>query len=101
MRALSRQLHCARNSSTIRFFCSVVVCNMVSAMSSLGEVLYISRLEVERLGIQMREVIRVVEEAFSRARMCMNLGLAIEDMATATLIYEKAKKAGFGTELLL
>jgi len=31
----------------------------------------------------------------------MNLGLAIEDMVTATLIYEKAKKAAFGTELLL
>ena len=37
---------------------------MVSTMSSLGEILYISRLEVEKLGIQMREVIRVVEEAF-------------------------------------
>ena len=33
--------------------------------------------------------------------MCMNLGLAIEDMATAILIYEKAKKAGVGTTLPL
>jgi ornithine cyclodeaminase/alanine dehydrogenase len=38
----------------------------------------------------------------SRERiMSMNLGLAIEDMATAKLIYEKAKKAGVGTELQL
>jgi ornithine cyclodeaminase/alanine dehydrogenase-like protein (mu-crystallin family) len=33
--------------------------------------------------------------------MSMNLGLAIEDMATAILIYEKAKKTGVGTELPL
>ena len=33
--------------------------------------------------------------------MCMNLGLAIEDMATAILIYEKAIKAGIGTRLPL
>ncbi len=33
--------------------------------------------------------------------MSMNLGLAIEDMATAILIYEKAKKAGVGTKLPL
>jgi len=31
----------------------------------------------------------------------MNLGLAIEDMATAILIYEKAKKKGAGTKLPL
>jgi len=33
--------------------------------------------------------------------MSMNLGLAIEDMATAILIYEKAKKTGAGTRLPL
>jgi len=33
--------------------------------------------------------------------MCMNLGLAIEDMATAILVYEKAKQRGLGTTLLL
>lgn len=33
--------------------------------------------------------------------MSMNLGLAIEDMATAALIYEKAKKRGIGTCLPL
>lgn len=33
--------------------------------------------------------------------MCMNLGLAIEDMATAILVYEKAKKSGVGRTLLL
>jgi ornithine cyclodeaminase/alanine dehydrogenase-like protein (mu-crystallin family) len=33
--------------------------------------------------------------------MCMNLGLAIEDMATAILIYEKAMKAGVGIKLPL
>jgi len=33
--------------------------------------------------------------------MCVNLGLAIEDMATAILIYERAKKAGVGTTLPL
>ena len=31
--------------------------------------------------------------------MAMNLGLAIEDMATAIMIYEKAKKMGIGTWL--
>lgn len=33
--------------------------------------------------------------------MSMNLGIAIEDMATATLIYEKAKKTGAGKKLPL
>jgi ornithine cyclodeaminase/alanine dehydrogenase-like protein (mu-crystallin family) len=33
--------------------------------------------------------------------MSMHLGLAIEDMATATLIYEKAKKSKVGTKLPL
>jgi ornithine cyclodeaminase/alanine dehydrogenase len=33
-------------------------------MSSLGKVLYLSRVEVERLDIPMWEVIRVIEEAF-------------------------------------
>ena len=33
--------------------------------------------------------------------MSMHLGLAIEDMATAILIYEKAKKTGAGTKLPL
>jgi len=33
--------------------------------------------------------------------MSMNLGLAIEDMATAKLIYERAKKTGLGTKLPL
>jgi len=33
--------------------------------------------------------------------MCMNLGLAIEDMATAILVYEKAKNSGVGTALPL
>ena len=38
----------------------------------------------------------------SRERiMSMNLGLAIEDMATAKLVYEKAKKTGAGTKLPL
>ena len=33
--------------------------------------------------------------------MCMNLGLAIEDMATAIFVYQKAKKVGVGTKLPL
>ena len=33
-------------------------------MSSLGEILYLSRNEVEKLNIHMRDIIRVVEEAF-------------------------------------
>ncbi len=33
--------------------------------------------------------------------MSMNLGLAIEDMATATLVYEKAKRTKIGTKLPL
>ena len=33
-------------------------------MNSLGEILYLSQLDVERLNIPMNEVIRIVEEAF-------------------------------------
>jgi ornithine cyclodeaminase/alanine dehydrogenase-like protein (mu-crystallin family) len=33
--------------------------------------------------------------------MSMNLGLAIEDMATAMLVYEKAKARGYGRKLPL
>ncbi len=40
-------------------------------------------------------------ESPSERIMCMNLGLAIEDMATAILVYEKAKQRGFGTTLPL
>jgi ornithine cyclodeaminase/alanine dehydrogenase len=43
-----------------------------------------------------------VGRASSKERiMSMNLGLAIEDMATAILVYEKAKIAGIGTRLPL
>jgi len=37
---------------------------MVSAVSSLREILYLSRSDVDELGISVREVIRVIEEAF-------------------------------------
>jgi len=40
-------------------------------------------------------------ESDSERTMSMNLGLAIEDMATATKIYEKAKSKGIGTWLKL
>lgn len=40
-------------------------------------------------------------ESHEERIMCMNLGLAIEDMATGTLIYEKAKKSGVGIALPL
>ncbi len=33
--------------------------------------------------------------------ICMNLGLALEDMATAILVYGRAKESGIGTELPL
>jgi ornithine cyclodeaminase/alanine dehydrogenase len=33
--------------------------------------------------------------------ICMNLGLALEDMATARLIYDRARDQGIGTELRL
>jgi ornithine cyclodeaminase/alanine dehydrogenase len=33
--------------------------------------------------------------------ICINLGLALEDMATAILVYERAKRLGIGTELPL
>ena len=33
--------------------------------------------------------------------ICMNLGIALDDMATAILIYKKAKEKGIGTELPL
>ena len=54
---------CMQRSST-KFFYSDVTCNMVFIMSSLGEVLYLSRFEVDMLGIPMTEVIRIIEEAF-------------------------------------
>jgi len=40
------------------------------------------------------------ENDFERT-MSMNLGLAIEDMATAIKIYDKAKSKGIGTWLKL
>jgi len=33
--------------------------------------------------------------------ICMNLGLALDDMATAIMIYKKAEKKGIGRELPL
>jgi ornithine cyclodeaminase/alanine dehydrogenase-like protein (mu-crystallin family) len=33
-------------------------------MDSLGEILYLSRVDIERLGIPMKEIIRIVEQAF-------------------------------------
>ena len=33
--------------------------------------------------------------------ICINLGLALDDMATAILIYKKAKEKGIGTQLNL
>ena len=40
------------------------------------------------------------ENANERA-ICINLGLALDDMATAILIYRKAKDRGVGTRLPL
>jgi len=40
-------------------------------------------------------------ENYKERIMSMNLGLAIEDIATATLIYEKARKTRVGTRLPL
>jgi len=36
----------------------------VSVMNSKGEILYLSRLDIERLNISIEEIIRIVEEAF-------------------------------------
>jgi ornithine cyclodeaminase/alanine dehydrogenase-like protein (mu-crystallin family) len=33
--------------------------------------------------------------------ICINLGLALDDMATAILIYRKAREKGIGTQLPL
>jgi ornithine cyclodeaminase/alanine dehydrogenase-like protein (mu-crystallin family) len=33
--------------------------------------------------------------------ICINLGLALDDMATAILIYRKAREKGIGTQLYL
>jgi ornithine cyclodeaminase/alanine dehydrogenase len=44
---------------------------------------------------------RFGRENSSERIMSMHLGLAIEDMATATLVYEKAKKSKVGTKLPL
>lgn len=44
---------------------------------------------------------RAGRESSKERIMSMNLGLAIEDMATAKLVYERAKKAGSGVKLPL
>ena len=40
-------------------------------------------------------------EATDERAICLNLGLALDDMATAILIYKKARESGIGTQLLL
>jgi ornithine cyclodeaminase/alanine dehydrogenase-like protein (mu-crystallin family) len=41
------------------------MCDFVGMiMDSLGEILYLSRVDIERLGISIKEIIRIVEEAF-------------------------------------
>jgi len=40
-------------------------------------------------------------ESSAERTLCMNLGLALEDMATAILVYKKAKEQGMGRELPL
>ena len=40
-------------------------------------------------------------ESAEERTLCMNLGLALEDMATAILVYRKAREQGVGTELPL
>ena len=40
-------------------------------------------------------------QADDERTICMNLGLALDDMATAILIYKKAKEKGIGTDLPL
>ena len=40
-------------------------------------------------------------QADDERTICMNLGLALDDMATGILIYKKAKEKGIGTDLPL
>jgi ornithine cyclodeaminase/alanine dehydrogenase-like protein (mu-crystallin family) len=40
-------------------------------------------------------------ESEAERTICINLGLALEDMATARLIYDRATQRGIGTELRL
>jgi len=59
---------------------------------------------VPRVYADLSEIIsgkRPGRESSKERIMSMNLGLAIEDMATAKLVYERAKKAGSGVKLPL
>jgi len=61
-------------------------------------------LSIPRVYADLAEIVggkKSGRESPNERIMCMNLGLAIEDMATAILVYEKAKSQGVGTTLLL
>jgi ornithine cyclodeaminase/alanine dehydrogenase-like protein (mu-crystallin family) len=60
--------------------------------------------DIPRVYAELSEIVsskKLGRENRKERIMSMHLGLAIEDMATATLIYEKAKKENLGTKLPL
>lgn len=60
--------------------------------------------DIPEVYAELSEIVRGKTRGRENSReriMSMNLGLALEDMATAKLIYEKAKKTGVGTKLPL
>jgi ornithine cyclodeaminase/alanine dehydrogenase-like protein (mu-crystallin family) len=74
-------------------------------------VLYLSRKEVESIGLAMTEIIADLGEIVAGKKagrqtaqertICVNLGIALDDMAAAILIYRQARERGIGTELPL
>ena len=59
-------------------------------------ILYLSRADVEAVGMTMREIIEAPD-----ATVSINLGLALDDVATAVILYRRAKEMGIGRELPL
>ena len=60
--------------------------------------------DIPRIYADLAEIVsgkKPGREKTDERTMSMNLGLAIEDMATAKLIYDKAKEKGTGTRLPL
>lgn len=59
-------------------------------------ILHPSRADVEAVGMTMREIVGARDASDS-----INPGLALDDLATAVILYRRAKEMGIGRELPL
>ena len=64
------------------------------------KVLYLSREDVEAVGVQMSEIIETLDVILPMI-FILNLGVALDDMTTASLIYHRALAQGIGRMLPL